>query len=287
MMTPYDQHYPQSLPSGHAPAPNHVPVAYGSGTTAARNHFDMDLPVVFSKGEGINPLVNSASPLLVMMAQLVQSQDCGNVDQLRRELAIEIKHFEQKAKAAQIKEVTIMIARYVICAALDETILRLLQARNNLWARQTLLGIFHKDAGGGEKVFAILNRMLEDPAANRDMLELIAICLNLGFEGKYRVMQNGRAQLNSIKDNVSKRITVLRNFTTHPLAVDTQPIAAKNMPIIRINFRKVSLALAITLAVIYAGFSLVSYVVNKPTVNILKQIEQKTHTITVGSSTNV
>ena len=50
------------------------------------------------------------------------------------------------------------------------------------WARLSLLVMFHNETWGGEKVFQLLARLAEDPAGNRDLLELMHVVLALGFE---------------------------------------------------------------------------------------------------------
>ena len=49
-----------------------------------------------------------------------------------------------------------------------------------------LLVALHREAWGGEKVFQLLAKLAENPGANRDILELMYVCLALGFEGRYR-----------------------------------------------------------------------------------------------------
>src|SRR5262249_1477587 len=70
------------------------------------------------------------------------------------------------------------------------------------WAEHNLLQEFHDERDGGEKAFKLLERLGEDVAANADVLELFYVCIALGFEGRYRTKQNGRAQLNAIAARV-------------------------------------------------------------------------------------
>lgn len=57
---------------------------------------------------------------------------------------------------------------------------------------------FHNETWGGEKVFAILGRMEQEPNRYRDMLAFVYLCLSLGFEGRYKVMENGREEYQRI-----------------------------------------------------------------------------------------
>ena len=86
-------------------------------------------------------------------------------------------------------------ARYALCTLLDETAASTPWGGQGSWAKHSLLVLFHNEAWGGEKFFQLLSKLAENPAGNRDLLELMYACIALGFEGRYRVVQNGQAQL--------------------------------------------------------------------------------------------
>jgi type VI secretion system protein ImpK len=64
------------------------------------------------------------------------------------------------------------------------------------------LSVFHGETSGGEKSFLICERVCQSPGENLDIIELFYICLSLGFEGKYRLMNRGREPLEQLKDNL-------------------------------------------------------------------------------------
>ena len=65
-----------------------------------------------------------------------------------------------------------------------------------------MLSTFHQETSGGEKFFLILDRIRQEPARNIDLLELYALCLAMGFEGKYRIQDNGRVRLDALREEV-------------------------------------------------------------------------------------
>jgi type VI secretion system protein ImpK len=77
-----------------------------------------------------------------------------------------------------------------------------------VWGKQSLLVMFHNETWGGEKVFQLMAKLAENPGANRDLLELLFVVLALGFEGRYRVLDNGRAQLELLRERL---LVMLRN----------------------------------------------------------------------------
>ncbi len=156
----------------------------------------------FSTSSGLNPLVNAASTLIAVFEKTRQSVSHPNVGGLHQRLVSEIKTFENAAKEIGIKPEIILSARYAVCVALDEAVLNTPWGSESAWPQRTLLSVFHNETAGGEKFFQILERMKQQPAENLYILELMYIFLSLGFEGKYRVIQRGRDQIEQLRDNL-------------------------------------------------------------------------------------
>lgn len=165
--------------------------------------------VRFNTALGLNPLVNAASTLIAVFEKTRHSARHPDVGGLHKRLVNEIKAFETKAKDVGTKPEITLAARYLLCSALDEAVLHTPWGGDSAWGQNTLLSIYHSENTGGEKCFAILDRMLQAPAENLHMLELFYICLSLGFEGKFRLMHRGRDQLESLRDDLYRTI---RNY---------------------------------------------------------------------------
>lgn len=156
----------------------------------------------FSTQSGLNPLVNAASTLIAVFAKTSQSMSHSDISGLHHRLVGEIKKFEQALKQLNFQPEIIISARYIICTALDEAVLNTPWGSESAWPQRSLLSVFHNETFGGEKFFLILDRMLEQPAKNLYLLELMYLCLSLGFEGKYRIVNHGREQLEKIRDDL-------------------------------------------------------------------------------------
>jgi type VI secretion system protein ImpK len=63
-----------------------------------------------------------------------------------------------------------------------------------------------------------LNKLSEDPSKNIDMLELLYLCLSLGFQGRYRVKPNGLNELEEIRENLYQTIRNQRRETEPELS---------------------------------------------------------------------
>src|SRR3989442_671526 len=92
------------------------------------------------------------------------------------------------------------------CAAIEShpTFVMPASGRRAAWVRYSLLAMFHNETWGGEKVFQLMAKLAENPAANRDLLELIYAALCLGFQGRYRVVEGGSAQLEAVRERLAQ-----------------------------------------------------------------------------------
>jgi len=94
----------------------------------------------------------------------------------------------------------------VLCTAVDESVANTPWGVQAGWNKQSLLVQFHNETWGGEKVFQLLAKLAQDVPKHRQLLELIYCVLALGFEGRYRVVENGRAQLDSVRQRLADLI---------------------------------------------------------------------------------
>ena len=64
----------------------------------------------------------------------------------------------------------------------------------------------------------MLDRLSKNPVKHLPMLELMYLCLALGFEGKYRVMARGVLDLDGISDALYRQIRQLRGDVPRELS---------------------------------------------------------------------
>jgi len=189
--------------------PQHQPVHPQTNQSIPPQHPQYETQAVYFRTiNGLNPLMNEASTLLAVFEKTHQTVSHPNVGGLHQRLVNEIKAFEARAREQGIKPEIILSARYVLCTVLDEAVLNTPWGAESAWTQRTLLSIFHNETSGGEKFFLILDRMRDTPAENLYILELMYICISLGFEGKYRVIHRGRDMLEQIRDELYR---IIRN----------------------------------------------------------------------------
>ena len=151
-------------------------------------------------------IVRAAAPILLLIAQLRNSVERADVRALRQQVVEEIDRFEQVTQKDGVEAGDIIAARYILCATVDETVLMTPWGSRSEWSSNSLLNQFHNETWGGEKVFNILDRISADAAKKLSLLLLIHSCLMLGFEGRFRVLEGGRDQLDDLRNELSRTI---------------------------------------------------------------------------------
>ena len=184
-------------------------------------------------GEGLNPLVRAASPLLDLVTPLRAMAAHPDVESLRLQLVQAVRAFEAQARAALVEHEQIAAARYALCTLLDETISSTPWGGGGVWASRSLLVSFHNEAFGGEKFFLILQKLSQDPKVNLHALELMYLCLALGLEGRYRVIDNGRSQLDALRERLQQLIAQQRPPVEAELSPHWQGAGGKGEPLWR------------------------------------------------------
>jgi type VI secretion system protein ImpK len=157
----------------------------------------------------------------------------ADVNSLHQQVIARVQKFEAEAMAANVAPQHVASARYAICTALDETVLRTPWGSESVWSTHSLLTTFHQEAWGGEKFFQILDRVKTDIMANIDLLEVMYLCLSLGFEGKYKIQERGHVQIASVRDELYRLIRQARGEIERGLAPNWRGVEDKRNPLAR------------------------------------------------------
>lgn len=182
---------------------------------------------------GVNPLVAAASGLLSTVPTIRRTLSHQNPLALREYLLRAMGEFEANARRANVSPEHILIARYSLCTMIDETVMVMPWGASSSWSRESLLVTLHKEGFGGEKFFLLLEKALEDPRRNLDLIELMYACLALGFEGRYRVIDGGRSQLEALRDRVYNIIRRERGEYDRDLSPHWRGVQKAAKPLVR------------------------------------------------------
>ena len=213
--------------AGRGARPGTAPAtASAAAPTAARPTLaDVPMPDLPAHAS-LNPLVQAAAPLLSAAPRLRATLRHPDPVALRAQLVESVKRFESVARSQGLPNEQVVAARYILCTLLDESASSTPWGGSGAWSSQSLLVHFHNEAWGGEKVFQLLPRLIENPVQHRNLLELIYAALSLGFEGRYKVLNDGKAQLDSLRQRLAAKLRELAGPAERDLSPQWQGVAA-------------------------------------------------------------
>lgn len=225
----------------------------------------------------LNPLVQAAAPLLTAAPRLRAMVRHPNPQALRVSLGESVKRFEAAARAQNLPNDQIVAARYVLCTLLDEAASSTPWGGSGAWSAQSLLVQFHNEGWGGEKVFQLLTRLAQQPDQHRNLLELVWVALSLGFEGRYKVVDNGRAQLDSVRERLAQMLRQQTGGTAEKtLSTQWQGVAAAPKRLRDgVPMWVVAVAAAVLLMIVFIALRLTLHAQTDVTFATLQSIDAK------------
>ncbi len=159
---------------------------------------------------GLNPISDAAANIFSLCSRLKQLKNYRHLSKLHQELMHEMQAFQNAAKAQGYSSEHVLVSRYALCATLDDLIKNTSWGGQGQWDQYSLLTAFHPDTVNPDRFFAILERIIKEPALYIDILELMYICLSLGFEGPYRSDQYSNLQFDKIIQGLYQQIRAYR-----------------------------------------------------------------------------
>jgi type VI secretion system protein ImpK len=229
---------------------------------------------VFNTSIGINPLIAAAAPLFSLATFLLENIAAIDTYTLFQDLQHEIKAFENNAKMQRYRSETILVTRYLLCAFMDEIILYSPFAKTNEFHQHSLLMFFHQETEGSERFFVILERLSNDPELHIDLLELIYLCLNFGYLGKYRHEQNGKEIIDQITKRLFECIRLQREELKKELHIAPPH---EDRPYIKKIHLPLWLIISFTFAVLLTIYSSFSYMLGNNAETLYQEVNALLH----------
>jgi len=204
----------------------------------------------------MNVLVAAAAPLLGEVTGLKREDKKEGLVELNTRLCESMRAFDVAAAQSGAESSQVQAARYVLCTVLDEAVVMSPWGDRSEWSKMSLLSKFQGETSGGEKFFHLLDRVLQDPSKYLPLLELMYVCLSLGFEGKYRVVPRGNVELEAIRDSLYRQILNQRGEIPRELSPHWEGLNDGRRSLIRIvPWWLVVIFTLISLAAMYSGFA--------------------------------
>jgi type VI secretion system protein ImpK len=214
---------PPRAPSSVPPAPPRT--ATLAGKPALLPAVDPSAPPAIS----VSPLVAAASPLLQLLNRLRGMHRAPDLQVLRDRAEQGLRVFERQARDAGIAMEVLRPAHYALCASIDDVVLNTPWGAASGWAEKTLVASLHPGARGTDQFFEQLRQMIKAPGKFLPAIELMVLCLSLGFVGRYR-QARGEGELDQVRAEAHAAIAAQRQAADPELSRRWRGVAAPYRP---------------------------------------------------------
>ncbi|MDT8857525.1 type VI secretion system protein TssL, long form [Paracoccaceae bacterium Fryx2] len=223
---------------------------------------------------GMNPLNAAASTLFSLVSRIRNRAQHLDPEALRRSVVAEVRGFESRALQARVDAQDVKVARYAICATLDDVVLNTPWGGTSIWAQQSMVGTFHRETVGGDRFYDVLARLEQDPGRNIELLEFMFVCLSLGFEGRLRVEQGGHDKHANIRAGLAKIIRTQRGEVDRDLSPHWPGLDKPHR--VLSAWKPFLIALGAVAALLGSGFVGLSFALSSQTERLLGQVSTLT-----------
>jgi type VI secretion system protein ImpK len=181
---------------------------------------------VESVAMGVNPLVAAAAPLLQLLARLRNTLNQPDPAELRERTVRAMRDFEERTRASGLPIELIRPAHYALCASLDDVVLNTPWGSTGVWDARSLVSTFHQEVRSGERFFDLFAQMRQNPGRFLPVIELMYLCISLGFQGRYRLSPRGPAELDRLREEAYALIVRQRQAADPELSPHWRGVAA-------------------------------------------------------------
>ena len=175
---------------------------------------------------GLGPLVAAAAPLLQLLARLRNTVNQPDPGDLRERAVRAIRTFEQQVRDTGVPLELLRPAHYALCASLDDVVLNTPWGSTGIWDARSLVSTFHQEVRSGERFFDLLAQIRQNPGKFLPVVELMYLCMSLGFQGRYRLSPRGPAELDRLREETHALIVRQRSTVEPDLSPHWQGVAA-------------------------------------------------------------
>ncbi len=220
--------------------------------------------------EKFNPLLACCQALLHIAMQFHTGDKGASLALDYRDKIMGVfDELEHQAYEKQIPLAEVQHAKFALVAFMDEVVLSSVWPGRAEWMGKPLQLTFFGEHLAGERFFERLSELRQTGAQHIDVLEIYYVCLQLGFEGMYRM--RGLEQLMALQVDLRSQIDMTRGLIDPQLS----PNAGKKTEFSQTGWFKFPLwvVASVTLAVVFFVYSGYSVAMNKQANKALVKIE--------------
>jgi type VI secretion system protein ImpK len=153
---------------------------------------------------GARDMSGLATDLFLIVIRMRESEDLGDPSALRKLIMYYIDLFRRNCTTAGIAQEASADALYAIVALIDETVLSAGGACRDYWFGRPLQLDYFGDNIAGEEFYKRLQKLMAQAEKQKDALEVYYLCLSLGFEGRYKILDP--QERSAIVDETGRKI---------------------------------------------------------------------------------
>ncbi|MFJ4067181.1 type IVB secretion system protein IcmH/DotU [Pseudomonas sp. NPDC089996] len=176
-------------------------------TTCAGYPADPDFQL---RGTFQNPMIDAAMPLFGLVMRLRTLDSLPNIQEVHHQVRTQVDNIVEEMRQRGYESAQLLAYSYALCMYLDEAVMSRPWGRNSCWSQESLLSIFHHETWGGEKIYTVLSRLMQEPQRYIDVLEFVYLCLCLGLKGKYGLAPKGDEAVNALLQQIHTLIREVR-----------------------------------------------------------------------------
>lgn len=148
--------------------------------------------------------------LLILGQRLskITQLDEEKISKIKEQMANEI--FSLSTKLAMLKiydELDIARLKFCVCVFLDGLLMQNEVFLQSSYVNDTLTLRFFKELGEGKKFFSIMELWLANPLKYKDMLEVVYVCLLLGYRGSFIDVDRQEEKITFLCENIASSLT--------------------------------------------------------------------------------
>ena len=224
----------------------------------------------------ISPVINALTPL-----KLKQSTNL-ELEEFRENLLTSFDEYERNCYSQQVTTSLMQEVKFALTAMCDEFVMSSGAHFRMDWMSRPLQLEFFGNNRAGEEFFERLGKLRTGGEQKLAALEVYYICLQLGFEGIYKV--KGIEQLKALIVDVRAQIEDIKGTPSSQLSDNGVPTEGFAMKVGRNIPYWVILAICLgSIASLFAGFH---YVINKQATQSTQVIDNQIEVLTQLNKTN-
>ncbi|MDO5622786.1 MAG: type VI secretion system protein TssL, long form [Paracoccus sp. (in: a-proteobacteria)] len=172
-----------------------------------------------------NPLLAAAAGLLILLGRLRTGMVELQVSPLMEHVTREIERFERNALAAGVSPHEALVAKYALSGTADDIVQNLPGGgERGSWQQYSMVARFFHKRDSGVGFFQEAEKAMQVPAQSYNLLELMLVCLSLGFEGQFRTMPNGGVELARIRNAIYESLRRVHQRPDEDISVMWAPV---------------------------------------------------------------